>query len=163
MLKGTRLVLRPISGDDASWLLAHWNRPEVRRFLFDDEAVSATLVTEIVEDSAEDFDRYGYGLWLLLEEDEPVGVCGLRATDDGQAELLYSVDPPHWGRGLATESARAVLDHVGPITVIAETDAGNHASERVTAALGMSLEGERPGPNGILKRFVLPGEGESGA
>lgn len=27
-------------------------------------------------------------------------------------ELLYSLDPDVWGRGLATEAARVVLDHV---------------------------------------------------
>ncbi|MEO3861277.1 GNAT family N-acetyltransferase [Acrocarpospora sp. B8E8] len=156
MLKGTRLVLRPIAGEDAAWLLTHWSRPEVRRFLFDDETVSAELVAEILDESDDDFARHGYGLWLLLEGDAAVGVCGLRAMDDG-AELLYSVDPLHWGRGLASEAARAVLDHVGPIEVVAETDAGNVTSERVATALGLRLESERPGPNGVLKRFVRPG------
>ncbi|GAA0443295.1 N-acetyltransferase [Acrocarpospora corrugata] len=156
-LKENQLVLRPITHDDEPWLLAHWSRPEVRRYLFDDEPVSAELVTEIVDDSVDDFARWGYGLWAMVVADRLVGVCGLRASDDDEAELLYSVDPLYWGHGLATGAARAVLEYVGPIEVIAETDAGNVASERVAAALGMRLDSERTGPNGPLKRFVRPG------
>ena len=54
-------------------------------------------------------------------------------------ELLYSLDPDVWGRGLATEAARAVLDHAQYIgRVVAYTDPGNVASERVAARLGMT-------------------------
>ncbi len=159
-LTTSRLFLRPIDSGDAAWLLAHWNRPEVRRHLFDDETASPQLVDEIVKDSEEDFATRGYGLWLVHVGGVASGVCGLRATDDGQAELIYSLDPPFQGRGLATEAAAAVLDHAFRVLrlaeVVAESDAGNVASIQVIRRLGMSEEPERQGPNGILKRFVLP-------
>lgn len=158
-LTTSRLFLRPLDSGDAAWLCTHWSRPEVRRHLFDDETVSPELVDEIVKDSAEDFAAYGYGLWLVDVGGEPSGVCGLRATDDGLAELLYSLDPPFQGRGLATEAAAAVLDHavgvLGLAEVVAEIDEGNVASIQVIRRLGLAEQAERQGPNGILKRFVL--------
>ncbi|WP_214107358.1 GNAT family N-acetyltransferase [Acrocarpospora catenulata] len=167
VLTGDGLTLRPIHAEDAPWLLGHWSDPDVRRFLFDGEPVDERLVLEIVADSEEDFRAYGYGLWLVLLESTPVGVCGLRATDDAQAELLYSVDPKYWGQGVADAAVRTVLDYgLGTLRlpeVIAELDEGNQASERVARAAGMMFQREHPGPHGILKRFVLSAAGDSDA
>ncbi len=41
-----------------------------------------------------------------------VGQCGLRDLDDsGEVELGYAFVKASWGRGVATEAARAALDH----------------------------------------------------
>ena len=54
---------------------------------------------------------------------------------------MYGLAPAFWGRGLATEAARAVLAHgfgtVGLARVIAATDVPNTASTRVMERLGM--------------------------
>lgn len=156
-LTTSRLFLRPLGPGDTGWLLAHWNRPEIRRHLFDDEMASPQLVEEIVKDSEEDFATRGYGLWMILTGGAASGVCGLRATDDGLAELLYSLDPPFQHRGLATEAAAAVLDHafrvLGLAEVVAEADEGNAASIQVVRHLGMVEQPQRQGRKGILKRF----------
>ena len=158
LLYTDRLTLRPVEPGDAPVLHDHWNLPEVRRYLFDGEEVSEGLVEEIVRDSGSDFAERGYGLWAMLSGDTIIGVCGLRATDDGQAELLYSLDPGHWGKGLVTEAGRAVLRHaaaVGVPDVVAETDEANAASARVAQRLGMSASEVRSGPAGRLQRYVL--------
>ncbi len=144
VLHTERLILRPVTVGDHAALLAHWAAPEVRRFLFDGATLSAAEVTGAIQASTRDFGRAGYGLWLVGERDgtDLVGTAGLRPLEDLGLEIFYSLAPGSWGKGYATEAARAVLDHaLGPLglpEVLAEVDAGNTASIAVIERLGMT-------------------------
>ena len=165
VLRSERLVLCPVTADDHPVLLAHWAAPEVRRFLFDDATLSAAEITEVIEDSARDFGRAGYGLWLIHGKDGPddlvgtdlVGTAGLRPLEDLGLEVFYSLAAGSWGRGYATEAARAVLDHaLGPVglpEVLAEVDEGNTASIAVIERLGMTPFDTVPGVLGPMIRY----------
>ena len=61
-LSTERLVLRPVTADDHTALLAHWTQPDVRRFLFDGAALSAAEVAETIEESIRDFAERGFGV-----------------------------------------------------------------------------------------------------
>lgn len=96
-----------------------------------------------------------FGQWvvLLASSGERVGFCGLReVTGAGDVELLYGLAPAHWGRGLATEAARAVLAHAfeacGLERVIGRTDPPNVASMRLLERSGMQRE--PPQPDGLV-------------
>lgn len=149
-LETARLLLRPFQDGDEDALYAQWNDPEVRRYLFDERPLERETVREQVERSQSSFARDGFGLFLLaLRErpEEPVGFAGLRRFgDEGEVELLYALLPTHWGRGLATEAARAVLrfgfERVGLAEVLAGADPDNTASFRVMERLGMELARE---------------------
>ena len=77
----------------------------------------------------------------------PVGGIGLnvKQPEDRCAEVGYTVCPEHWGRGIATEAARAVFDFafrdVGLHRVYARVDPENAGSIRVVEKLGMRPEG----------------------
>jgi RimJ/RimL family protein N-acetyltransferase len=116
------------------------------------------------------WDQYGWGQWIfeqrmlddrgMLDErgrlDERaagplVGRCGLRhyavsGADVGPdaIELLYAVRAEYWGRGLATEMARAVLrlafEQLGLESVVAFTLPTNLASRRVMEKAGMRYD-----------------------
>ena len=156
-----RLVLHPVTADDHAVLLAHWAAPDVRRFLFDGAMLSAAEVSEAIEDSTRDFGRAGYGLWLIHEKDPAgtglVGTTGLRPLEDIGLEIFYSLAPGSWGKGYATEAARAVLDHaLGPLglpEVLAEVDEGNTASIAVIERLGMTPFDVVPGLLGPMTRY----------
>jgi [ribosomal protein S5]-alanine N-acetyltransferase len=171
-----RLVLCPATADDHAALLAHWAAPDVRRYLFDGAMLPAAEIAEAIEDSVRDFARAGYGLWLVHENghadgratDGPpglgdhsdldlVGTAGLRPLDNLGLEIFYSLAPGSWGRGYATEAARAVLDHaLGPLglpEVLAEIDEGNTASIAVIERLGMTRFGIVPGLLGPMVRY----------
>src|SRR6516165_9525989 len=93
-------------------------------------------------DSTRDFGRAGYGLWLIHEKAHInlVGTTGLRPLEDIGLEIFYSLAPGSWGKGYATEAARAVLAHaLGPLglpEVLAEVDEGSAASIAVIERLG---------------------------
>jgi [ribosomal protein S5]-alanine N-acetyltransferase len=154
-----RLVLRPATADDHPLLLAHWALPDVRRFLFDDALLSAAEVAETIEDSVRDFAAGGYGIWLIHERGhaELAGTAGLRPLDDIGLEIFYSLAPGSWGRGYATEAARAVLDHaLGPLgltEILAEVDEANAASVAVVTRLGMTAFAVVSGVLGPMTRY----------
>jgi len=154
-----RLVLRPVTARDRDALLAHWTLPDVRRFLFDGAALSAGEITETIKDSARDFAASGYGVWLIREHDraELAGTAGLRPLEDLGLEIFYSLAPAWWGRGYATEAARAVLEYaLGPLglpEVLAEVDEGNAASVAVVERLGMTANAVVPGVLGPMTRY----------
>jgi [ribosomal protein S5]-alanine N-acetyltransferase len=157
-----RLVLCPVTADDHPALLAHWTLPDVRRFLFDGAALSAAEVSETIEESARDFAAGGYGIWLIRERGQAdlAGTVGLRPLDDAGLEIFYSLAPGSWGRGYATEAARAVLGHalgtLGLPEVLAEVDEGNTASVAVVERLGMVPFAVVPGELGPMTRYRTP-------
>jgi len=159
VLRTERLVLRPVTAGDHAVLRAHWAAPDVRRFLFDGATLSAAEITETIENSARDFGRAGYGLWLVHENGGTnlVGAAGLRPLEDLGLEIFYSLAPGSWGKGYATEAARAVLDHaLGPLglpEVLAEVDEGNTASVAVIERLGMIPFDVVPGLLGPMTRY----------
>jgi RimJ/RimL family protein N-acetyltransferase len=172
-----RLVLCPATAADHPALLAHWTLPDVRRFLFDGAALSAAEVGETIEESARDFAAGGYGIWLIRERGqaglagpelagpeligpELIGTVGLRPLDDTGLEIFYSLAPGSWGRGYATEAARAVVGHalgtLGLAEVLAEVDEGNTASVAVVKRLGMVPFAVIPGELGPMTRYRTP-------
>ncbi len=77
---------------------------------------------------------------------ELCGACGLHvASVQQRAELGYWIGVPYWGRGFATEAARAVVEFgfntLGLHRIHASHFAGNNASGRVLEKIGMRHEG----------------------
>ena len=145
-LTTARLRLRPAGSTDTDALHALWTDPKVRRWLWDDDVIPRATVEAVIADGAASFAAHGYGHWLVVDDtDGVVGFCGLRrVVDGGEVELLYALAPAFWGKGYATEAARAVLAHgfdrVGLGRIVAQTDVPNAASVRVLERLGMTRE-----------------------
>ena len=154
-----RLVLRPVTADDHRVLLAHWTLPDVRRFLFDGAALSAAEVAETIEESIRDFARAVTAAGSSASTARPNWPAppGLRPLDGIGLEIFYSLAPGSWGRGYATEAARAVVDHalrtLGLPEVLAEVDEGNTASVAVVKRLGMTPFAVVPGVLGPMTRY----------
>lgn len=138
-----RLDLRRARLDDLPAVHRLWTEPEIRRFLFDGAAIPEDQARALLEASAASFAERGFGIWLAHEPGRPelAGFAGLLHSDAGAPNLVYGVRPDLCGRGLASEAARAVLDHaLGPLglaAVNADVDEPNAASVRVLEKLGM--------------------------
>ena len=69
-----------------------------------------------------------------------IGGIGLNAVDRGVAELGYWLTPTAWGRGYATEAARAVIDMARHALPLRRVEASHHldnpTSRRVLEKLG---------------------------
>jgi len=143
-LETERLSLRPLSQHDVDALHRISNEPLVRRYLWDDEPVSRAKIEDVVAQSGRMFSEEGLVLFGVRPRgsEELAGFCGfLRLAGKGEPELGYELTLGLWGRGLATEAARACLRHAFEVAglerVIAGADAPNVASLRVIQKLGM--------------------------
>lgn len=129
---------------DVDLLLNHWTEPLVRRYLFDDLITDRETVAGFIAQSTASFQKDGYGLWVVTGKLDGGfrGVCGFCETI-ARLDLLFSIAPPYWSQGLATESAGCVLryafDKLGLQQVMATVDKPNTISVRVLEKLGMSL------------------------
>src|SRR5947207_2348446 len=71
---------------------------------------------------------------------ELAGCCGVRPRAAGEMELGFHFRPQHWGKGLATEAARAVIafafEHAFAQRLFAGHHPSNAASGRILRKLG---------------------------
>jgi len=78
------------------------------------------------------------------EDGALVGAIGLTPRESALAELGYWIGKPFWGRGYATEAARAAIAHgfarLGLRAIEAGVRPGNAASIRVQEKAGMTLD-----------------------
>lgn len=97
------------------------------------------------------WDRHGFGLWVFAEREGGalVGRAGLqRYVVEGADEvgLLYHLAAEAWGRGFATEIARACLragfEDLGLPSIASWTLPWNRASRRVMEKCGLRYEAE---------------------
>jgi [ribosomal protein S5]-alanine N-acetyltransferase len=148
-LETERLVLRPLSDTDLDALHRISNEPLVRPYLWDDEPVSMEQIEGIFSQSVREFAKKGLGLFgvRLRGEAELLGLCGFRSLENtDEIELAYQLSQKWWGRGFATEAARACLhyafEEVGLERIVAGVEPQNVASKRVIEKLGMRYAGE---------------------
>lgn len=93
------------------------------------------------------FARGEMAAFAVTDEDgELVGACGLKLEpEDGIAEIGYWIGVPWWGRGYASEAARAVVDFgfrdLGLHRIWARVFVRNPASVRVAENAGLRHEG----------------------
>ena len=94
-----------------------------------------------------DYRRYGFGrcacVWKTTGE--LIGFCGLKYLDDlGEVDLGYRFQRAFWGRGVATESARAMVDYgFGRLNlerIVGLVEPGHTPSIRVLEKVGMRFD-----------------------
>jgi RimJ/RimL family protein N-acetyltransferase len=144
-----RLLIRPFApGSDSSAMMDVYCDPEVMRFvpggaLPDEAAVRATL-----ERYARAQAEHGFSSWAVVERQAgrligDVGFGTFHPT--GDVELGYTLARDCWGRGYATEAARACLTvalaHLDVPRIVAVVDAQNEASLRLPERIGMTRIG----------------------
>ena len=94
------------------------------------------------------WDEFGFGLWILRDlNDQVAGRCVLRHLDvEGadEVELGYGLHTQYWGRGLATEIAKKLLElgrkDLRVPTLVAITRHANLGSQRVLRKTGLVYE-----------------------
>lgn len=146
VIETPRLQLSPWRFEDLNDLLAYATDPEWGRYLpvpqpYDESHARSFLA------SVQLYDRNQHATWAIREGGRAIGGVNLRLFEGARiGELGYSVAPTRWGRGYATEVARAVIGtafstiaHLERIRALA--DVRNAGSRRVLERCGLRLEG----------------------
>ncbi len=156
-LKTGRLGFSEWTEEDLPLAELLWGDPEVSRYIsarggFTAEEIGSRLRLEIVNGR-----DLGVQYWpvFLLEGGEFAGCCGLRPRAAGVFELGFHLRPKFWGRGLASEAARAAAEYafgvLGAVSLFAGHNPDNLASARVLKKLGFRLTGEEfYAPTGLM-------------
>lgn len=152
-----RLILRRWHDGDVAPMAAINADPEVMRWIGDGSRRTEQQTRAGVEAVERAWDEHGFGLFAVEIRDtgELAGFAGLSVPDFlpevmPSVEIGWRLGQAFWGRGIATEAARAAL-HFGLIDrglerIVSITQVGNDASERIMAKLGMRLERETVDP-----------------
>lgn len=93
-LETGRLVLRPLSTDDADALHRVSNEPDVRRYLWDDEPVEEATIRDLIAQGVRMFTEEGIGLFGVRrrESEDLLGFCGfVRLEGMEEPELGYEL------------------------------------------------------------------------
>ncbi|GAA4681877.1 GNAT family N-acetyltransferase [Streptomyces youssoufiensis] len=141
-----RLTLRRFTAADVENLVALDSDPRVMRFLTGEPTPRAVIENEVLPKILLDYRLGPAGRWAAVERATGsfLGWLSLQPPADGSVtdvELGYRLKASAWGRGLATEGARALIDkgfaELGVQRVWAETMAVNTASRRVMEKAGL--------------------------
>lgn len=157
-LETPRLLLRRWHSDDLDGFAAVNAQPEVMRYIHDGRTLDRAATAERLATYQRHWHERGFGLYAVevRETGELAGFTGL-AVPTFLPEIMPAVEigwrlgRAYWGRGLATEAARAVVAHaragLGLRRLVSIHVVGNEASARVMIKLGMSLERETVQPD----------------
>ena len=136
ILETKRLILRhllPEDLDDLDDLFALYRDPEIRRYFPEGTLTYAETKAELEWFLNGHPDRPELGLWatILKESDRFIGRCGLlpwTLEQRPEVEVAYLLAKEYWGRGLATEAARGIVQYaverLGPVSAGLPGDAG---------------------------------------
>jgi RimJ/RimL family protein N-acetyltransferase len=138
VLETPRLILRVPRREEAATIAALAND---RRVV---ENMAQLPFPYTVRDAEQFIDRATQGeiaFFVALANDRIIGVFGI-----GRAKAIaYWLGVPYWGKGYATEAARAVIDHafttLGLETLQAGARVSNPASRRVLEKCGFQWTG----------------------
>jgi RimJ/RimL family protein N-acetyltransferase len=159
-----RLFLRHFHVADLDAMAEVFGDPEVMRF--GPGPQSRDWIQQWLRGCLEDYyQKWGFGLWAVVHKPagRALGFCGLTRFDDidGQVEIEigYRLARAFWGRGLATEAARAVRDYaLGVLALprlVAIIDPCNRASIRVAQKCGLRYEKDVIFRENVRKLYVV--------
>jgi aminoglycoside 6'-N-acetyltransferase len=144
-----RLLIRRYRPDDVEPLLDYYADPDVVRHLLHGPWDRAHAEEEVAKRIGETGIRGPGTAWAVVVEREGlvIGDVAIWADDatGRRGEVGWVFHPAHSGQGFATEAVRAVLataiDRFELHRVVAQMDARNAASARLSERVGMTREG----------------------
>jgi RimJ/RimL family protein N-acetyltransferase len=147
-IETARLLLRPfVEADLDDYTRLIFADAEVMRYLPKRDLTPRDRAERTIAIFAEHWSHYGLGAWAVTDKltGEFMGHCGLGPVPEaGEIEVLYSLGQAYWGRGVATEAARASVRFgfeqakLGRLIALAVSE--NIGSRRVMEHLGFVYE-----------------------
>ena len=147
LLETERLLLRRFTVDDLEHLFNLDNDPEVMRYINGGTPAPREWIEKTILPVFVHYDdcRPGFGFWAAIEKNtgDFLGWFSFRASGENPREAIlgYRLHHAAWGKGYATEGARALIEkgfnEMAVERIVATTYQDNLASRRVMEKIGM--------------------------
>ena len=156
MIDTERLTLRRFTAQDEQAYADIMTNPNVYRYLGTGQGIPRENMGRIIEQMEMTF-GHGLGVYAVIEKasGKLIGHCGLRGLPCGRKEILYAYSEDSWGKGYATEAAKAVLEAHDVRPLIAVSYPENPASIGVIKKIGFSHVGQEKMFGKVFESFVL--------
>jgi len=145
-LRTDHLTLRPFLSADAVILHHIYQRDGVLQYFPNPTPPSLEKVERFVAFQQAHWEKFSYGNWAVTIQgnQEIIGWAGLQfLPETDETEVGYLLDKPYWGKGYATEAARASLqfgfENFDFPEIIALVHPDNAASLKVVAKCGLTV------------------------
>lgn len=140
-----RLVLTSWLPGDVDALLEVHSDPETMTFVRHGRPESREETAQLIEHYIAEHAARGWTKWRLADTDGGlVGRAGFGGGDDAR-QISFAIRRSHWGLGLVTEIAEALVgwhqSHAGIVPLRAIAAMGNGASARVLKKVGFHQVG----------------------
>ncbi len=155
-----RLIIRPYEPSDDRDLHELVSQPEVMEFIPEDpmtlqeaRRIIAWLQECYPKNMPDKIVKWTLAM-VFKETNKVIGSCGLGPLDfsPDETELFYALRKEYWGRGIATEAARAVLEYAFETIkikrLVAVTMPANVGSVKVIDKLGLHYQKKVTGLRG---------------
>ena len=138
-----RLILREIISEDLDRIFLLDSNPDVMRYIGVEPVKTIEESVETIKKIRKQYRENGIARWAVVEKASNllVGWCGLKYLTEpingfkNVYELGYRFLPEFWGKGFATESAKAVLKYgfyqMNLDTIYACVDIENSSSDKI--------------------------------
>ncbi|MGK0385641.1 MAG: ribosomal-protein-alanine N-acetyltransferase [Patiriisocius sp.] len=167
-LETERLLLRPFKLGDEAGVLEFASNTLTQQYTGDIVRTSMEEVKQLIQNVwLHDYATYGYGRFAVIhkEDNKIIGFNGIKFLKDiHQTDLGYRFLPQYWGKGIATESSKAILEYAFTTLKLAEIIAHvlpeNPASAKVLEKLAFQKTAFKPYPGETenLHWFALTNE-----
>ena len=155
VIETERLRIRPLKEDDLEGMFALDSDPEVHKYLGNKPVKTKAESLKIIQDIQKQYQERGIGRWAVEDKNTNtfLGWSGLRLYKGEDEEyngfsnfydIGYRFIKEFWGKGYATESAKACLEyafHTMHLDVVyGLTELGNEASHNVLLKIGLQYK-----------------------
>jgi ribosomal-protein-alanine N-acetyltransferase len=109
----SRLVIRKFTVDDAGFILELLNQPSFYEHIGDRGVRTRDqAILYLWQGPMSSYHVKGWGLFCVMLEDQPIGMCGLiQRTIFDDPDLGFAFLPQYWGHGYAYEACHGVIEY----------------------------------------------------
>ena len=143
-IRTDRLLLRRFTKEDLEAYTRIMGDKNVGRWFPKGDGYTREESEKSLRNILNHWDKHGFGIWAIVDKTSGVllGRCGLNLiAETSEVEVDFVVTPDSWGRGYATEAAKASLTYgfekLKLDRIIALAKPENTASRRVIEKIGM--------------------------
>ncbi|MDP4286200.1 MAG: GNAT family N-acetyltransferase [Bacteroidota bacterium] len=146
-----RLILRDLLPTDADGMFELDSNADVHRYLGNNPIKTIEETQKIIENTHQQYLENGIGRWATIEKSSGnfIGWSGLKfvkVTESGHTnyyDVGYRFIPQYWGKGYATESAKAALKYgfteLNLDEIIGTANVENIKSRRILEKCGLKF------------------------